>query len=226
MSSDCVRAGWTRLPYGGSNWRILRSNFELAQFAARAHVAGVTPDAQRIDLDVSCLMRTTHECVCSWWANQLGEVAVMLGCSFLWQGLNLKKFATCCNVTFRGKRIFGDCSDAAMLLLFVAGSIFREAAMWSFAASADLVKLQGGWSATFRGRDNVGEVAMSLFVASEIISEVAVIEPLECDFCGRRKFGQVAASFFVASRDRGARNVAFFHAHLYIFQEFVLSFVL
>ena len=57
------------------------------------------------------------------------------------------------------------------------------------------MKLQGGWSATFRGRDNVGEVAMSLFVASEIISEVAVIEPLECDFCGRRKFGQVAASF-------------------------------
>jgi len=92
-----------------------------------------------------------------------------------------------CNVTFRGKRIFGDCSDAAMLLLFVAGTTFREAAMWPFAASADLVKLQGGWSATFRGRDNVGEVAMSLFVASGIIGEVAVIEPLEC--------GQVAASF-------------------------------
>ena len=57
------------------------------------------------------------------------------------------------------------------------------------------MKLQGGWSATFRGRDNVGEVAMSLFVASGIIDKVAVIEPLECDFCGRRKFGQVAASF-------------------------------
>ena len=44
-------------------------------------------------------------------------------------GAEFDEVATCCNVTFRGKRIFGDCSDAAMLLLFVAGTIFREAAM-------------------------------------------------------------------------------------------------
>ena len=177
LSSDNVRVASTRLPFGWSNWRILRSNLEKSLRAhmlegdswCSAHWPGrfmCNTDQTRNDIfhggDLVKLQWCWNETFC--------------GRGWIWWS---------CNVTFRGKCIFGEVAmmlESCCSVKLQCNFPRQEHIWWScndagvqlFKAGTLLMKLQCNFSWQVHIWWSCNDAGVLLFVAGTILSEVAM----------------------------------------------------